>query len=249
MGIAASIAACCSRQRTAPGSRRYDRAMPITPILIALYVFAGFGLLFAIANAAGARRRWRARVISAARHSSPEPGVVLLAGLPAVGEALHGYRRLAAETEVATLVARQLDGPRYELRIEYPDGTRRHVEVVGDQWQLDARVIKWQPAAVVFGAPALYRLDRISGRHADAARAREAAPSLVALGEENPFDVIALKQRFPRWTGWIDADYGSAAFLPLVDGGRYRVSLAAAGGLVARPADEATTRKLHEAGW
>ncbi len=225
--------------------------MPITPILIALYVFAGFGLLFAIANAAGARRRWRARRRFAACHSSLWSLVfVLLAGLAALSAtALHGYRRLAAETEVATLVARQLDGPRYELRIEYPDGTRRHVEVVGDQWQLDARVIKWQPAAVVFGAPALYRLDRISGRHADAARAREAAPSLVALGEENPFDVIALKQRFPRWTGWIDADYGSAAFLPLVDGGRYRVSLAAAGGLVARPADEATTRKLHEAGW
>ena len=39
----------------------------------------------------------------------------------------------------------------------------------------------------------------------------------------------------------------SAAYLPLVDGGRYVVTLAAAGGLVARPADDATARKIADA--
>lgn len=225
--------------------------MPITPILVALYVFAGLCLLFALANGAGARRRWRARRRFAACHSSLWSALfVLIAALAALAAtALLGYRRLAAETDVATLAARQLDGRRYEVRIEYPDGTRRSIELAGDQWQLDARIIKWQPAAVVLGAPALYRLDRISGRHADAAQAREAAPSLVALGGENPLDLLELKRLFPRWTGWVDADYGSAAYLPLVDGGRYRVSLAAAGGLVARPADAATEQKLRDAGW
>ncbi|MCW5567741.1 MAG: hypothetical protein KIS84_05880 [Dokdonella sp.] len=225
--------------------------MPITPILIALYVFAGLSLMFALANLFGARRRWRARRRFAACHSSLW-GLVftLVAVLAAVSAtALLGYRRLAAETEVATLATRQLAERRYEVRIEYPDGTRRSVELAGDQWQLDARVIKWRPAAVVLGAPALYRLDRLSGRVADARQAADAAPSLVALGGDNPLDPLDLKRLFPRWTGWIDADYGSAAYLPLVDGGRYRVSLAAAGGLVARPADAATEQKLRAAGW
>lgn len=225
--------------------------MPITPILIALYIFAGLCLVFALANLSGARKRWRTRRRFAACHSSLWSLVfVLLAALAALSAtALLGYRRLASETEVATLATRQLAERRYEVRIEYPDGTRRSVELAGDQWQLDARVIKWRPAAVVLGAPALYRLDRLSGRVADARMASEAAPSLVALGDDYPLDLLDLKRLFPRWTGWIDADYGSAAYLPLVDGGRYRVSLAAAGGLVARPADTATEQKLRDAGW
>jgi hypothetical protein len=43
---------------------------------------------------------------------------------------------------------------------------------------------------------------------------------------------------------WVDADYGSGAYLPLVDGGRFNVTLAAAGGLVARPADAETAGKI-----
>src|SRR5262249_623956 len=55
--------------------------------------------------------------------------------------------------------------------------------------------------------------------------------------------------QFPRWLPWIDADYGSAAYLPLVDGGKYTATLSAAGGLIARPADAATAEKLQASGW
>lgn len=225
--------------------------MPITPFLVALYVFAGLCLLFALANGAGARRRWRARRRFSACHSGLWSLVfVLLAVLGAfAATALLGYRRLTAETPVATLSARQLGEQRFDVRIEYPDGTRRHVDLAGDQWQLDARVLKWQPAAVVFGAPALYRVARLSGRYADAAQESERARSVVALGEDNPFDLYDVRRRFPQWLGWIDADFGSAAYLPLVDGGNYRVTLAPAGGLVARPVDSATEQKLRAAGW
>ena len=224
--------------------------MPLTPILIALYIFAGLCALFGLANAAGARRRWRGRRRFAACHSSLWSVVfVLLAVLGGfAATALLGYRRLTTETTVASLSARQLGEQRFDVRIEYPDGTRRHVELAGDQWQLDARVVKWQPAAVMLGAPALYRLDRLSGRYADAAQESERARSVVALGDDNPFDLLDVRRRFPQWLGWIDADYGSGAYLPLVDGGMYRVSLAPAGGLVARP-DAETARKLNAAGW
>lgn len=225
--------------------------MPLTPILVALYILAGLCALFGLANAAGARRRWRGRRRFAACHSSLWSIVfLLLAVLGAfAASALLGYRRLTTETTVASLATRKLGEQRYDVRIEYPDGTRRHVDLAGDQWQLDARVVKWQPAAVMLGAPALYRLDRISGRYANAAQESERARSVVALADENPFDLLDVRRRFPQWLGWIDADYGSAAYLPLVDGGSYRVSLAPAGGLVARPADGATEQKLRDAGW
>ena len=225
--------------------------MPLTPILIALFIFAGFCALFAVGNGFGARRRWRERRRFAACHSSLWSVVFLLLAVfgALAGSALLGYRRLTAETTIATLDARQLADQRFAVRLEYPDGTRRHVELAGDQWQLDARVIKWGPRAVVFGAPPLYRVDRLGGRYAVAAQERESPRSVVELADANPLDLLDIKRRFPHWMGWVDADYGSAAYLPLVDGGRYVVTLAASGGLVARPADAATAQKLQAAGW
>ena len=225
--------------------------MPLTPILIALYVFAGFCALFTLVSAFGVRRRWRERHRFSACHRSLWTMVfLLLAVLGAFSaSALLGYRRLTTETLLVTLQARQLGPQRFNVRIDFPDGSHRNVGVAGDQWQLDARVIKWEPRAVMFGAPVLYRLDRISGRYADAAQESERERSVVALNETSPFDLLDLKRRFPQWLPWIDADYGSAAYLPLVDGGEYDVSLAPAGGLVARPADASTEQKIRELGW
>lgn len=225
--------------------------MPLTPFLIAFYIFAGFCALFALLNGFGARRRWRQRRRISACHSSLWAVVfLLLAALGALsGSALLGYRRLTTETELAMLEVRQLNPQRYAVRIDFPDGTHRGIEIAGDQWQLDARVIKWSPRAVMFGAPPLYRLDRVSGRYADAAQESERERSVVPLDQAYLFDLLDLKRRFPQWLPWVDADYGSAAYLPLVDGGRYRVSLSPAGGLVARAADAQTEQKLKQAGW
>ena len=135
---------------------------------------------------------------------------------------------------------------RYAVALITPDGMRREIELAGDDWQLDARVIKWNPTAVVLGAPPLYRLDRIGGRYRDAALERTAPRTVVALAATPaPLDLWHLKRCFPDWLPWIDADYGSAAYLPLVDGGRFAVTLAAAGGLVARPSDEDTAERVR----
>jgi hypothetical protein len=221
--------------------------MPLTPFLVALYGFAIVAAIVAIGHAAGARRHWRARRRFAACHRGLWSLVfVLLALIGAIGAtALLGYRRLAAETPIASIETRALGSDRFAVDIALPDGTRKTGEIAGDEWQLDARVIKWDPRAVVLGAPALYRLDRLSGRWRDAAKEAESPKSVVALSNPTAIDLWQLKQAFPRWLPWIDADYGSGAYLPLVDGGRFDVTLAAAGGLVARPADAPTADKIR----
>lgn len=220
--------------------------MSLTPFLIGLFVFAGVCVLFALAQGAHARRHWRTRRRFAAGHRALWCLVFLLLALLGAfsGTVLLGYRRLAAEALVANLEARQLDAQRFAVTITTPDGERREVDLSGDDWQLDARVIKWDTRAVVLGAPALYRLDRISGRYRDAVQEGAAPKSVVALSTTATPDLWTLKRRFPRWLPWVDADYGSAAYLPLVDDGRYAITLAAAGGLVARPSDTATAEKI-----
>lgn len=227
------------------------RAMPLTPFLIGCFGFAIVCLLIAFGHAGGARRHWRARRRFAACHRALWSLVfVLLALIGALGgTAILGYRRLTAEALVATIETHQLAAPRYAVDIDLPDGSRRSAELEGDEWQLDARVIKWDPRAVVLGAPVLYRLDRLSGRWRDAAKEAETPKSVVALSSASTIDLWQIKHAFPQWLPWIDADYGSGAYLPLVDGGRFDVTLAAAGGLVARPADAETAEKIRAMKW
>lgn len=223
--------------------------MPLTPFLIAFFLLAGFCALLALSQGFAVRRCWRERRRFSACHRLLWLLVfLLLAALAALlGSALLGYRRLTTETVLADLSARQLAPRRFEVRIEYPDGSRRSVEIFGEQWQLDARIIKWKPTAVLLGMPSLYRIERISGRYIDVADENTQVRSAIGLAEPSRFDLINLKQEFPKWLGWVDADYGSAAYLPLVDGGSYRVSLNPLGGLVARPADAQTQQRLREA--
>ncbi|MEO7432918.1 MAG: hypothetical protein ABIR62_13030 [Dokdonella sp.] len=221
--------------------------MSLTPFLLGLYGFACICLLLAIAQGRQSRLHWRTRRRFAAGHRALWALVfVLLALLGAFsGTALLGYRRLTSEALVATLDAHSIGPQRYTVGIEFPDGTRREIDLAGDDWQLDARVVKWTPSAVVMGAEPLYRLDRINGRYHAIEQERAMPKSAVALSEHVLPDLWSLKRRFPQTLGFVDADYGSAAYLPMVDGGRYTVTLAAAGGLVARAADAATAEKLQ----
>jgi hypothetical protein len=225
--------------------------MSLTPFLVVLFGAAVLCLLFASGHAARAHRHWRERHRFAATlrllWCLVFLGFALLGSL--AGIVLLGYRRLAAEAEVVRIEAHALAAQRYAVDIRTPDGESRRVEIAGDDWQLDARVIKWTPRAVVLGAPPLYRIERIGGRYRDIAQERSALRSVVALDDSVLPDLWTLKRRFPHWLPWIDADYGSAAYLPLVDGGSFTVTLAAAGGLVARPADAATAAKLQQASW
>lgn len=220
----------------------------LVPLLFAGAVVAA---LIALTHAFAARRHWRARRRFACMHRSAWFLVfVLLAALFAgSGLALRGYGLLTAEAGVANVQARQLGPQWFGVRVDFPDGTHRSADLHGDEWQLDAHVIKWTPRAVALGAQPLFRVDRLSGRYRDVAQAQSTAPSIVALDADSVVDLWHLKQRFPRWLPWIDADYGSAAFLPLVDGGDYRVTISPLGGLVARPADAATAEKLMATGW
>ncbi len=225
--------------------------MPLTPILIGFFVCAGVCVLVALAQAFAVRRRWRERrYISACHRGLWVPVFLSFAVLGVVcGSALLGYRRLTTEATLAELSARQLAPQRFAVGVGFPDGTHRSVDLAGDQWQLDARVIKWHPRAAMLGAPPLYRIERISGRYADSAKESTHPRTVVALDTANPLDLYELKRRFPQWLGWIDTNYGSAAYMPLLDGGEYRVSLSALGGLVARPANAQTEQKLRAAGW
>lgn len=169
--------------------------------------------------------------------------------LGALATALFHYFRLERETTVATVILRQVEPQRFSARLETPDGLHRSFELRGDEWQLDARLVRWELPALLAGAPSLYRLQRLSGRYGDVKQELEAQRTVHDLAAGAFPDLWTLKRQFPQYLPFVDADYGSAAYLPMLDGARYAVTLAPRGGLVARPADEATQKLLDDSGW
>lgn len=183
---------------------------------------------------------------------------LLLGGLPllavglltvALGIALQSWQRLAPEVPVARLAFAELGPQRYRVRLTPSDGPPWLLELHGDQWQLEARLIVWAPWLRLLGAAPVYRLDRLGGRYADPEQARRTLPTLVSLDPAGPLaEWVALD----RWAAatqahWpatlpvpspVSARYGSAVYLPMADGAVYDVVLGASG-LLARPANAA----------
>jgi hypothetical protein len=198
------------------------------------------GLFGLVLLALACQRLLRARFISAG--GSALLGMLLLAAgavLFVVTLNLHTYARLTHEEPVAELVFELVSPQRYRVTLTgVPSGEMQTLILAGDEWQLDARVLKWQGWANVLGLDAQYRLERLSGRYRDIEQERRDQRTVYALSENPGVDIWVLRQQYPKWLKFVDAVYGSATYMPMADGARYEVSMAQTG-LIARAANEA----------
>src|SRR6185312_10373503 len=106
------------------------------------------------------------------------PATVLAVLLGTGGWALRGYRLLGEETPVVDIDAHILSPQRWAVTLTWPDGSTRRLELAGDDWRVEAVVLKWKLPAVLAGLPPLYRLARIDGRYDDPAQ-EASAPRTV----------------------------------------------------------------------
>lgn len=164
--------------------------------------------------------------------------------LAAIGLNLYTYARLTYEQPVAALAFEQIAPQQFRARLVHANGEARAYALSGDEWQLDARVLKWHGLANLLGLDAQYRLERLSGRYSNVAQQNTQPGSAHDLGLRQGLDVWRTAHRFQNWLPLVDARYGSAAYLPMADGARYSVSLTQSG-LVARPANAAAARAIR----
>ncbi|HEU4655831.1 MAG TPA: hypothetical protein VFS47_17715, partial [Steroidobacteraceae bacterium] len=129
---------------------------------------------------------------------------------------------------------------------QVPSGEMQTFVLAGDEWQLDARVLKWRGWANLLGLDAQYRLERVSGRYRDIDQERRDERTVYGLSENPGIDLWTLSTQYPRWLPFVDAVYGSATYLPMADGARYQVAITQSG-LIARPLNQAATNAAG--GW
>jgi hypothetical protein len=156
---------------------------------------------------------------------------------------LRSYNRLTQEQEAARVTMRQLAPNQYAVNV-HPKGERaRSFELLGDEWQIDARLLKWRPLATIAGFDTVYRLERLSGRYSDLAQEQAAKRTVHGLAERAPVDFWTLLRKWNEYLPLADALYGSAAFVPMAEGAEYVVSVSASG-LVVRPANDAARKAV-----
>jgi hypothetical protein len=159
---------------------------------------------------------------------------------------LRTYQRLTSEAAVGELDLSRVAPHQYDAVLTYPNGTVAVFFLRGDEWQVDARILKWQGAVNLLGFDAALRLDRISGRYTDIEDERSQPRTVYQLHPPETIDLWELAHRYHRWLPWVDALYGSATFLPMADKGSYEIS-ASQTGLIARPLNEAARSAVS--GW
>lgn len=185
----------------------------LTPLFLAAAVCAVLGLVLVLAGIAALVRarpiRFTVRTLS---------GLLLMAvgALAAtISVGVQGYRALTHEELAAILVVRPEGPQRFRATVRTPEGREASYDIAGDQIYVDARILKWKPIANVLGLNTAYELDRIGGRYRDIAQERSAERTVYALGAERPVDLFGLRERYAFLSPLVDAEYGSASFVPV----------------------------------
>ena len=207
--------------------------MTFTALIV---VCALLGLLFFVAAIRRLRRR---RVLGGMAHGSAALIFFLAAACAVlIGSNLRSYQRLSYEQPAGELQLSKVAERQFDAVLSYPDGERANFQLRGDEWQVDARVLKWHAFANLVGFDAAYRLERISGRYTRIEDERTEPRTVYDLHAPGSIDPWELIHSYRSWVPWMDALYGSATFLPMADGALFEIKVSQSG-LVARPLNQA----------
>jgi hypothetical protein len=162
----------------------------------------------------------------------------LLEGTITVG--IQGYRSLAREELAARIAVRPFGPQQFAATLRFPDGRMETYSISGDEIYVDARILKWHALANMLGLTTAYELDRVGGRYRGIDKERAAARTLYTLGREKPVDLFDLRKRYTFLEPFLDAEYGSAAFVPVNEAAELELRVSTTG-LLIRPAAASKT--------
>jgi hypothetical protein len=212
--------------------------MTFTALIV---VFALAGILFLIAAVRRLRRR---RILGGAMRGATGLVLLLLSACAVLIAAnLRTYQRLTSEQPAAELQFTRTADREFNAVLTYSGGERANFALRGDEWQIDARVLKWHALANMVGFDTAYRLERIGGRYTRIEDERSQLRTVFSLNPPQRIDPWDLVHRYHSWIPWIDALYGSATYLPMADGALFEVKVSQSG-LVARPLNQAAREAI-----
>jgi hypothetical protein len=201
-----------------------------SPFLLAALLLGALGVILVLA---GIVALFRARLLRFAVRTLA--GLLLVSlGTIAGGIALgvQGYRALTREDVAARLFVRPSGSQRFAATVRYPDGREVGFDVAGDEIYVDAHILKWKPIANVLGLHTSYELGRIAGRYRDLEQERSSPRTVYSLAPTRPVNLFDLRQRYAFLGKVMDAEYGSATFVPVTRPAELEVRVSTTGVLM-----------------
>jgi hypothetical protein len=208
----------------------------VTPLFIV--VAAALAVLGALLLAAGLVALFGARFFSFVLRALL--GLVLVfvgATLGLISLGMQGYRALTREELAARLVVEPKGQQRFMAKVIFPDGREAAFNLAGDEIYVDAHILKWKPVANLFGLHTAYELGRVAGRYRNIGQERTAARTVYSLGRDRDLDLFDLRQRYAFLAPLLDAEYGSASFVPVTQRADLELRVSTTG-LLIRPVGE-----------
>lgn len=152
--------------------------------------------------------------------------------LVVMGISVIGYKSLTKEQLAARIHIDKKANQDYIISLDTGEGAIEKYEIFGDQFYVDAKIIKWHYISNLLGFETIYELDRIGGRYIAIEQEKTARRSLYKLEEPMSFDLFKLQERYPILEKLIDANYGSASFVEAKDGANYQLLVSTTGLLI-----------------
>ena len=204
-------------------------------LLTASSVFTLIALYFVVSMIRHARRR---RPVRATRSLAGGTASAVAGGASIMlAFSYYGYGRLVDEQTIGRIGFTQSAPEQFVARLMLDDQQDRMFELLGNEWQMDARVVTWKPPATMLGLDPIFQLDRLSGRYSSLDDERSKVRSVHSLSEPIAMDVWRFARKYPKLTPGVDAHYGTATYLPMVHGAVFEVTMTRTG-LIARPVNE-----------
>jgi hypothetical protein len=146
---------------------------------------------------------------------------------------IYTFFRLTDEAPIAELTFLETGPEQYLATISYGDFcAAEQYTLYGNQWRLDARFLKWQSWANLFGLDAMYRIERLGGRYRDVGDENSRQQVAYKLYTPPRIDLAAILKDYDGFFSPVDTLFGSSVYEDMNADFRYRVFRSQSGLLV-----------------
>jgi len=193
----------------------------VRPVLVLLAGFAVIATLLAWSRWLAGRRRASAGHLLLAALS----GVTVALGWP-LATYLETFEVRVPERPVAEVFIERVGQNRYRVAVtRLPAGRMQVVELAGDEWRLDLRMLDWTEGAISLGSRPRYRVEAVVSRPtpSDAQGLPLGVTARLTRGDESPPWLAELGAS--RGTPLVAARPVTGPWLPMAHGARFDVRL------------------------
>jgi hypothetical protein len=143
-----------------------------------------------------------------------------------------GYRTLTREEVAARMKIDPQGSKRFRVIFSFPSGGGAVFNLAGDELYVDAHILKWKAALNLLGWHTTYELDRVAGRYFTLEDEQKNPRTVFPLAQDKPLNMFHLRRKFPWLRPLVDAEYGSATFIPANKPGNFELRVSTTGLLI-----------------